>query len=96
MPNHPAYPSPAAVRARQDVARLAFVAHTDNERVRAAIEACLAVVLRCDADGYCMAPGYDWPSIIAGLRDMLPQTESAKQVEALDEWARDRVGEFVA
>lgn len=96
MPNHPAYPSPAAVRARQDVARLAFVAHTDNERVRAAIEACLAVVLRCDADGYCMAPGYDWPSIAAGLRDMMPQPENRKQVEALDEWARDRVGEFVA
>ncbi len=90
------YPPPAAVRARQQIAALAFAAHTDNERVRKALEAAIGVVERCDPASYCMAPGYDWTDIIAGLRDMMPQTEDRKQVDALDEWARDRVGDVVS
>jgi hypothetical protein len=77
------------------VVKLAFAAHIDNERVRAAIQAALDVIARIDADNHCMAPGYGWSDIVAGLLDMMPRTDCAERVSLLDEWAADRVGECV-
>ena len=80
---------------RPVVVALAFAAHADNERVRAALQAAVNVVENCDWSHFCMAPGYDWKDLIAGLIDMMPHTESVPVVAKLDEWAADRVGECV-
>lgn len=77
------------------VVALAFAAHTDNERVRVALQAALDVIARIDADNHCMAPGYSWSDIVAGLLDMMPRTDCAERVALLDEWAADQVGECV-
>lgn len=94
--DHPAYPTPAAVRARLDIACTAETARQTNAHVWAILTAALDHLRPLDLNTHSMIPGYDLSDVVTGLRDMLPRLDDPDQLAALDEWARDRVGECVA
>ena len=96
MDMHPAYPTPAAVRRQLDIARTAEAARQTNAHVWAVLSAALEHLHGLDLDTHSMIPGYDLRDVVSGLRDMRPLLDDAAQLEKLDEWARDRVGECVA
>ena len=86
---HPAYPSPAAVRRHSAAARLAHTTHATNARAHAILSRALAEIEALDPPGFCMARGYDWRDLALNLKDMLPQLDGDMGAR-LDEWASEQ------